>query len=555
MFVAFCNQNTDFTCLGGCLVADIDALIKKYFVQPDDTDPPSEPLPATFSGCQVTPLIDGATYFADLKTRIDALGNGTPSQNSAQFIYLTGWWLCLTGRQPAPGHPETGEAPFSLDGPGAPNHLIDVLKAKARAGVDVRVMGFITWAGMADYGILRTSVRKRIKILDIQLDTLASIDGLRKEPALKDRACLIIIGHSAGSSHTKMALVGDGTRAIGYTGGLDLVDDRHGGQPHPPGQWHDVQAKVEGPAVQGLYDFYRAIWNENADRRIKSFLSVKDRIPSHTTATTPVPARTLPTTPVGGHHVQSLRTVPRFNYKFTNNLPENPKISFAPDGLFEVRSAWFNAVLAAERYVYIEDQGFWSTDVMTWLNRVLKIRNNLKVVLLKGIADPNDPPFPAYADVALWDGLLHDLNDQQRGRVRAFLSDVFVHTKSTIVDDHWAIIGSANAFQRSLYTDIEHSVGIVDVDGGLVQQYRTLLWSDHFHLLDPAGQQKIADIDKALNVWDPNWGTSGSQVTLPPTLKPILLPFEATFLTDEEQDRHDRYEDVDSRAPWGGCLP
>jgi phosphatidylserine/phosphatidylglycerophosphate/cardiolipin synthase-like enzyme len=106
--------------------------------------------------------------------------------------------------------------------------------------------------------------------------------------------------------------------------------------------------------------------------------------------------------------------------------------------LFEVRSAWFNAVLTAERYVYIEDQGFWSVEVMIWLNQALKARDDLKVILVKGTTDPNDPPFPAYANVALYRGLLHDLNDQQRNRVRAFIRNVIVHTKSTIVDDHWA---------------------------------------------------------------------------------------------------------------------
>jgi phosphatidylserine/phosphatidylglycerophosphate/cardiolipin synthase-like enzyme len=538
------------------MVADIDALRKKYFVQPDDTDPPSEPLPATFSGCRVTPLIDGKDYFTDLAAKIAPLGNGTPSENSGQFIYITGWWLGFMGRPAPPGEPPSAaRPPFSLDGDGAPNLLVDLLKAKAHAGVDVRVMGWISFSGMADYGLLTTSVRKKIGIRDINLDTMASILGLRTELALVEKACLSIIAHSAGASHTKLVLVGDGDSAIGYTGGLDLENSRYGSQPHPAGQWHDVQAKVEGPAVQAMYDFYRSIWNENRARKIKTFRNGSQIVISHTATTPAVPARTLPTTAVDKHHIQSLRTVPRFNYKSTNNLPENEKISFAPDGLFEVRSAWFNAVLTAERYIYIEDQGFWSVDVMVWLNHVLKIRDDLKVILVKGINDPSDPPFPAYANVALWNGLLHDLNAQQRGRVRAFLRTVFVHTKSTIVDDHWAIIGSANAFQRSLYSDLEHAVGILDERDMLVRQYRVRLWSDTLGLLDPADQQKIADIDQALNVWDSTWGTPGSGVGLPPTLAPITLPTRETRLSDSEQDRHDRYDDVDSRLPWGGCLP
>jgi phosphatidylserine/phosphatidylglycerophosphate/cardiolipin synthase-like enzyme len=535
------------------MLADFDALKKKYFVQPDDTVPPSEPLPATFGGCQVTPLIDGVEYFRDLATQIAPLGQGTPSENSVQFIYITGWVLGFTGLPASPGPPPVAaRPPFSLDGPGAPNLLIDVLKAKARAGVDVRVLGWISFSGMADYGDLNTSVRKGMgSIRDINLDTMASISALRKEPALAHKACLSIIAHSAGASHTKMVLIGDGHNVVGYTGGLDLENGRHGSQRHPAGQWHDVQARVEGPAVQAMFDFYRGLWNEIMRRRIKSFRSGSEMIASHTSGMSDVSARTFPTTQVGKHHVQSLRTVPRFNYKSTNILPENEKISFAPDGLFEVRSAWFNAVLTAERYVYIEDQGFWSVEVMIWLNQALKARDDLKVILVKGINDPRDPPFPAYANVALFRGLLHDLNDQQRSRVRAFLSKVFVHTKTTIVDDHWAIIGSANAFRRSLYSDIEHAVGLLDECDALVREYRMRLWSDHLGLLDAADQQKIADIDKALNVWDSAWGTPGSGVSLP--LTPIPLPTTTQVLSSKNQEQYDRYNDLDSREAWGGC--
>ncbi|MFB4295033.1 phospholipase D family protein [Actinomadura sp. NTSP31] len=546
-------------------MADIDALMKKYFVQPDDTVPPSEPLPATFGGCRVTPLIDGATYFTDLAGQIAALGQGTPAENAGQFVYIAGWWLHLVGGKvnPAPGStgasvgPSIGlENPFSLNGPGAANHLADVLKAKAAAGVDVRVLGWISFSVMADYFVLTAAIQKgAAAIRDVNVGTMASIRELRKVPALSDKAILNIISHSAGAVHTKMVLVGNGTSALGYTGGLDLVGDRHGSQPHPQGQWHDVQAKVEGPAVQAMYDLYRNMWNEVRAREIRSFRYGDEKIVSHMATTPEAPARTLPTTPVGRHHVQSLRTVPRFNYTTFNILPENKKISFAPDGLFEVHSAWFNAVLTAEKYVYIEDQGFWSTEVMIWLNQALKARDGLKVLLVTGVADPNDPHFPPYAKVALFKGLLHDLNPQQLGRVRMFSRNLIVHTKSTIVDDHWALIGSANSFRRSLYSDIEHAVGLLDEEDVLAQQYRTQLWSDHFGLLTSADQQKIADLDKALNVWESTWGSPGSGVTLPATVTPVTLPTAETVLSDKEQDRYDRYADVDSRQAWGGCLP
>ncbi|WP_433326963.1 phospholipase D family protein [Spirillospora sp. CA-294931] len=544
-------------------MADIDALRKKYFVQPEDTELPSQPLPATFSGCRVTPLIDGAEYFADLAARIAALGNGTPSENSGQFIYIAGWDVHLVGGKitPAPGSSGTYlplvdlEKPFSLDGPAAAAHMIDLLKAKSKKGVDVRVLGWASFALMADNFVQTRAVQGGLGwIRDVNIATLAAILELRTEPTLAEKAWVNILTHSAGSAHTKLALVGDGSSAIGYTGGLDLVGDRHGSQPHPAKQWHDVQAKVEGPAVQAMHDYFRDMWNEVKGRKVRPLRLAFTNLDSHTPASPALAARTLSTTPVSKHHVQSLRTLPQFNYTSFNQLPENDKISFAPAGLFEIRTAWFKAIKAADRYIYIEDQAFWSIELMEKLRDAVKAKPDLKVLLVVGVADPNDPAYPPFGLVALTQGLLKGLTPAQRAQVAMFHRDVVVHTKSTIVDDHWAMIGSANFARRALYTDIEHSVAFLDEDDALVQQYRVRLWSDAFALV-PADQHKIADINKALNVWNSSWGTPGSGVALPSSVAPVAFPTSEKTLTEKEQERYDRYSDIDSRTPWGGCRP
>ncbi|WP_433249971.1 phospholipase D family protein [Actinomadura nitritigenes] len=542
-------------------MADIDALMKKYFVQPEDTVPPSQPLPATFGGCKVTPLIDGTTYFDELKKQLAKLGVGSPTENADQFIYIAGWDLHLMGGRilPAPGSSGTYTPlvelakPFSLDGPAAPAQLNDLLKDKARAGVDVRILGWASFAIMADNMVQSKGVEHGLaNIRNVNLATLTAILDLRNEPKLAEKAWVNILTHSAGSAHTKLVVLGSGSGAIGFTGGLDLVGDRHGSQPHPARQWHDVQAKVEGPAVQAMHDFFRAMWNEVRGRKVRPFRVGFAGLDSHTPGSPELAARTLPTTSPGKHHVQSLRTLPQFNYKSSNRLPENDKISFAPSGVFEVRTAWFKAIKAADRYVYIEDQGFWSIEVMSRLHDAVQAKPDLKVILVVGVADPNDPVFPPYGQVALTQGLLKGLTPAQRGQVAMFTRNVIVHTKSTIVDDHWAIIGSANAFRRSLYTDIEHSVAVLDEEDSLVQVYRVELWSDSFEL-PFADQPLIVNIDKALNVWNSAWGTSGSGVTLPAGIKPVVLPTAEKTLTAKEQERYDMFADVDSRDEWGAC--
>ena len=54
------------------------------------------------------------------------------------------------------------------------------------------------------------------------------------------------------------------------------------------------------------------------------------------------------------------------------------------------------------------------------------------------------------------------------------MSALTVHAKTTLIDDQCAIIGSANAMRRSLFTDIEHSVIYVDAQDS-VTNYRTEL--------------------------------------------------------------------------------
>ncbi|MDX2970554.1 phospholipase D-like domain-containing protein [Kribbella solani] len=541
-------------------MADIDALIKKYFVQPEDVVLPSQPMPLTSAGNKITPLIDGTTYFNDLKAQLDLLGRGTPEENKKQFIYLTGWWLHLVGGKvdPAPGGSGVTvpavelDKPFSLDGPAAAALMTDLLKAKARAGVDVRVLGWASFAIMANnFNQARAVQGGLISVRSTNIGTLAAIKDLRTEPTLADKVWVNILTHSAGAAHTKLVIVGSDSGAIGYTGGMDFAGDRHGLAPHPTRQWHDVQARVEGPAVQALHDYFRDMWNEIRVRKIRPFSLGTANLPSHTLSTPELAARSLPTTAPGKHRVQSLRTLPQFHYTTFNQFPENDRISWAPDGLFEIRCAWLKAIKAAERFIYVEDQAFWSIELMSALRDTIQRKPALTVVLVAGVADPTDPKYPPYGLAALSQGLLKGMTSGQRTQVRMFSRDVVVHTKSTIVDDQWAIIGSANFTRRSLYTDIEHSVAFLDDEDLLVRQYRVKLWADAFRL-GSADEGKIADIEKALNVWNPGWGVPGSGVLLPPSITTVEFPTPTT-LADEEQEKYDRYYDVDSTKPWGGC--
>jgi phosphatidylserine/phosphatidylglycerophosphate/cardiolipin synthase-like enzyme len=532
--------------------------------------------PGALEGSLVTPLVDGHEYFTELARILGLVGtDASRTENARHFIYIAGWWLGLVGgdfragsTRGSTGPAVTGGDPFKLDGPGGTNVLIDLLKAKSRAGVDVRVLGWVSWYLMGLSPLAQTPAEGGMVTYNAQ--TIASIVNLRGEASLHDQCCLNVIGHNVGGVHTKMVIVGTSSWAAGFTGGIDLVSDRYTFDDlHTVrdriGGWHDVQAKIEGPAVQSLFDFFRQMWNENLIRahpvddhaRPPTFTSDPLRfhsgttiVPCITAGTTRLEDRTLPNATRGTHYVQSLRTVPAFNYSRANVSYELPPISFAPNGIFEIRDAWRKAILAADQYIYIEDQYMISEEVMSWINQAIRTHPDLKVILLAPlIGDPRDPNSEPFERLALVNGLLAGLNPGQLSRVAMFKRAITIHAKTTLIDDRWALIGSANCARRSLYTDVEHAISVLD-EGTLVRDYRVRLWGDHFNL--PVGQRlaRLGDINQGLNSWVLSWGRNGLE--LPSSLQPVLFPTRAPIINDIAQGNHDRVLDPDSRRPWGG---
>jgi phosphatidylserine/phosphatidylglycerophosphate/cardiolipin synthase-like enzyme len=647
-------------------MADINVLKTKFFVQAADANPPSEPVPAEFQNSLVTPLIDCERYNNELLAALALVGTGTDAvANAGHFIYIANWWLGLSGGEyvPAAGNfvqdllgsagPSVVDlAPYYLDAdqvppdPDATESLLEILKAKARVGVDVRVLGWVSFSVMDSVFAQKNGAETYARINAL---TMQSIQDLRDEPEIGAKALLNIISHTAGAAHSKLVVLGTNAEAIGFTGGIDFAADRWSRPGHPLEQtWHDAVAKVEGPAVQGLFDWFAQMWQENLARPVRRFRFGTGQFESALPRPPALDPRVLPVAPKGNHHVQSVRTVPAFKYQWYNCLPENPPISFAPQGLFEFRTAVRKALKNAERYVYIEDEFFWSQELLGWINEAIQTpRPNLRVILVTGGGtDPNDPKFgDALLCNSINHGLLEGLTAAQRNQVRMFrrrgdriklrgssvatvtgngaTSDitlsmtpntdiapnvlrkekmwiirqggndfvvdshpaapknqplaltvknpaggallvagtcdivewkgVFVHSKVILVDDLWMMIGSSSAIRRSLYSDLEHSVSVLDPNEQLVKDFRKSLWADQFQHGSPAD---FDDLDEALHAWEPTWGTAGAAPTLPDVLEPTVLPITPDEpLQGKVKDRYDWYTDIDSRDAWGGLCP
>lgn len=500
-----------------------------------------------YTGCDVEALIEGPAYFQRIKSEIDAL-----TGRQGDFIYLAGW---LFGDD------------FSLDGPSGGTPFADLLKAKAAAGVDVRVLGWVMAPEVLQNSLVQTRPEAASTLL-VNANTMLFVEALRAEPALADKAVLNILSHPAGAVHCKMAIVGSADRATAFTGGIDF-DNLRSAQ-----LWHDVQAAVGGPAVQAILEAFRTMWNEIQGRAPVPSLAVgpfsytladgrtvtvpRISVHSHTSSMPRLPSRAITSPSTGRMHVQSLRTLPRFNFTGLGSvaslagvgLPTNAPLSYAPSGLFEIRDAWEKAIRAARHYIYVEDQAFWAREIFDWIREAVAANDDLRVVLLIGQWDPTDQP-NATTDklfrIAVNEHLTKNLNQSQLDRIGFFThSRRTVHTKTTIVDDHWALIGSANSMQRSLYTDFEHAVAFMDEDGTGVPRYRHALWGEHLPRSEP-------DPQDALDVWFslPYQGSGA----LPSTeVQRIRLPLASAHLTEQEEVLYQEVFDADSRQAWGGRL-
>jgi phosphatidylserine/phosphatidylglycerophosphate/cardiolipin synthase-like enzyme len=394
----------------------------------DDFFTPTIPI---LEGNKITPLIDGEQYMEELGA---ALATAT---TNGDFIFAHGWvfgllpgtyvksYLSFFDPEASGGHiNENTIDKFTLKIGDTPLALIDYLKTSFAAGVDVRVMGWVSAAGMG------TGLAQHAWYDDyagINALTCNTIKDLRQPGGIGANAVLDTVSHAGGSSHLKMWVIGNQTKAVAFTGGLDINSDRICGPDHSDiaSLWHDVQLKVEGPAVQEMYDLFRQMWNLNTSRPFYTVRFEAEDMRNFLPGTPLVQSRLLSTAAVDTDRVQSLRTIPAANYSFFTCVRTPDPVPFAPDGLFQVADAWKKAILTAEEYIYMEDQMYYSRDVMSWINQRLREPggSNVKVILLtSGREDPADDTKnkPMYLTESLNNTLLANLDISGLDRVRAF---------------------------------------------------------------------------------------------------------------------------------------
>jgi phosphatidylserine/phosphatidylglycerophosphate/cardiolipin synthase-like enzyme len=384
-------------------------------------------------GNAVTVLVDGAEAF-------QAMADGIAKAQS--HVHLTGWHITPTFAM------TRGERPI----------VLKELLAEVAARIPVRVL---IWAGvpLPVMQPWRGNVRKL-------RDELT--DGNHIQCALDARE------RPMHCHHEKTIVIDD---QVAFVGGIDLTNfngDRWDTQAHPPRGavgWHDVAARIEGPAVRDVAENFAMRWEATTGEQLP-------------------PVATPP--PAGDIELQVVRTVPDGMY------PQFPR------GEFRILESYLRGLRAAQRFIYLENQFLWSPEILAVLREKLA-----------------RPPTPAFRLVLLLPEKPDTGGDDTRGQLGTLVQadgdggrllactiyaiggekdwPVYVHAKVGIVDDTWMTIGSANLNEHSLFNDTE--MNLVTRDAGLARLTRLRLWAEHLQRpINEVAADPIAVID---GLWKP----------------------------------------------------
>jgi phosphatidylserine/phosphatidylglycerophosphate/cardiolipin synthase-like enzyme len=365
-------------------------------------------------GNEVEVLIDGADALPAIADEL---------RQATSHVHVTGWYF---------------SPDFQLERD--PDHcVLRNLLANLAERVPVRVL---SWAG-PPLPLFRPS-RNDVREMRDRLTAGTKID-CRLDARERPLHC----------HHEKTIVVDD---RVAFVGGIDLTSesgDRFDTQEHPSRAtvgWHDVSARISGPAVADVAEHFRMRWQDVAGEAL--------------------PAPVVPPG-VGGVDLQVARTVPEGLY------------DAAPRGVFTILESYLRALRAARRLIYIENQFLWSPEVAAVLAGLLRTHPNpdFRVLLLLP-SKPNNG-----ADDTR--GVLGDLieADAHAGRLLActiyaraglLVDPIYVHAKVAVVDDAWLTIGSANLNEHSLFNDSE--MNVVSHDPHLAAHTRLRLWAEHLEL-------------------------------------------------------------------------
>jgi phospholipase D1/2 len=264
--------------------------------------------------------------------------------------------------------------------------------------------------------------------------------------------------HAVGASHHQKFAVIDGSLA--FVGSIDFCNHRWDRRDHDllcvdrchptgvdvSGPYHEVQAYFTGPAATELVELFEARWTLSGGK------------PLQLAPNRPVDVRIRPSARIGGGKVGLSRTMAR------TLEPPHPPIR-------EIRRLLIDAILGAERSIFIENQYFGSRAVfdalrhrfartdrppievaMIYPRELHSVTEQLSVGTQQAVMFRHLQRAAAQGGHRL--GIYASLSTEPGSEPRAR----YIHSKVMIVDDRFMTVGSANTNNRSMGLDSELQV-------------------------------------------------------------------------------------------------
>src|SRR5699024_6112940 len=150
---------------------------------------------------------------------------------------------------------------------------------------------------------------------------------------------------------------------VAFLGGIDVAAARRDDEQHRGDRftrplaraygttpaWHDVQLRLNGPAVADAETTFTERWAETGPLVRAPWRVAVDALHGLPRRADRLPPSRPPPPAAGTCAVQLLRTYPR----------RTPSSSFAPRGERSIARAYAKALVRAQRLVYVEDQYLW----------------------------------------------------------------------------------------------------------------------------------------------------------------------------------------------------
>ncbi|XP_063599570.1 uncharacterized protein LOC134775891 isoform X2 [Penaeus indicus] len=432
-------------------------------------------------------------------------------RRAKKFIYITGWSV-WTGMKLERDREET---------------LGELLKRRAAEGVRVLLLIWNEkFSSVLCAGLVGTH--------DQATESYFEGSGVRVAMVRRQKSSVHAVREelveALWTHHQKVVVADEDDGLVAYLGGLDLTNGRwdtpehplfstldaeHKGDFHngfvdvsaqegPREPWHDVHARVTGPAAFDLLKSFEERWKRQVPTKAHLLLP----------ALRPAVAPVTEDDQEGTWQMQVVRSIDANSTTFSSG---RAGVLDSYDGRTvdtSLHRAIVRLIRRAENFLYIESQYFigssqaWEKDNDVNALNLVPLEIVQRVMMYKRIAEaldavgskahPTDylvplclakqePRAAASADEAAAERGGAGRQWQER---RSFL--IYVHSKMALADDAHVLVGSANVNERSLdgRRDTEVAVaacqtrrdgrgGEVAVQDGAVRAFRRALWAEH----------------------------------------------------------------------------